>query len=92
MQSITKAPYSTVSLTFQRQFGGTWLADVGYYGSNGNSFALEVSPARCGVLLNCTAASRALPAPALTLPLALSAVGCASLSPPIGGASSSQAP
>jgi len=53
-----KSPYSQQwSLDVQRQFGGTWLADVGYYGSNGIHLPgfEDLNQAPVASYLNCTA-------------------------------------
>jgi len=78
-----KAPYSQQwSLDVQRQFGGTWLADVGYYGSNGIHLPgfEDLNQPAVASYLNCTAATPCFAGPALTPPLALSAADARSLS------------
>jgi hypothetical protein len=55
-----KSPYSQQwSLDVQRQFGGTWLADVGYYGSNGIHLPgfEDLNQPPVDSYLNCTAAT-----------------------------------
>jgi hypothetical protein len=55
-----KAPYSQQwSLDVQRQFAGTWLADVGYYGSNGIHLPgfEDLNQPAVASYLNCTAAT-----------------------------------
>src|SRR2546430_10218028 len=55
-----KAPYSQQwSLDVQRQFGSTWLADVGYYGSNGIHLPgfEDINQAPSASYLNCTTAT-----------------------------------
>src|SRR6266849_5021738 len=55
-----KSPYSQQwSLDVQRQFAGTWLADVGYYGSNGIHLPgfEDLNQPAVASYLNCTAAT-----------------------------------
>jgi hypothetical protein len=55
-----KSPYSQQwSLDIQHQFAGTWLADVGYYGSNGIHLPgyEDLNQAPVASYLNCTAAT-----------------------------------
>jgi hypothetical protein len=55
-----KSPYSQQwSLDVQHQFGGTWLADVGYYGSNGIHLPgyEDMNQPAVASYLNCTAAT-----------------------------------
>ena len=90
-----KAPYSQQwSLDVQRQFAGTWLADVGYYGSNGIHLPgfedLNQSPVAS--YLNCTAATPCFAGPGANTSACTVSGGCAVvIAPPIGGASSAQA-
>lgn len=63
-----KSPYSQQwSLDIQRQFGATWLVDVGYYGSNGIHLPgfEDFNQAPVASFLGCTAATpcKAGPAP-----------------------------
>ena len=73
-----KPPYSQQwSLDVQRQFGATWLADVGYYGSNGIHLPgyEDFNQAPVASYLNCTAATPcfagpvSVPANAVSFPL-----------------------
>src|SRR6266436_198988 len=66
-----KPPYSQQwSLDVQRQFRGTWLVDIGYYGSNGIHLPgfEDLNQAPVASYLNCTAATpcKAGPAPTAT--------------------------
>ena len=90
-----KAPYSQQwSLDVQRQFGGTWLADVGYYGSNGIHLPgfEDLNQPAVASYLNCTAATPCFAGPGANTSACTVSGGCAVIiTPPIGGASSSQA-
>jgi hypothetical protein len=62
-----KSPYSQQwSLDVQHQFAGTWLADVGYYGSNGIHLPgfEDFNQAPVASYLNCTAATPCTAGPA----------------------------
>jgi hypothetical protein len=62
-----KSPYSQQwSLDVQRQFAGTWLVDVGYYGSNGIHLPgfEDLNQAPVASYLNCTAATPCTAGPA----------------------------
>lgn len=62
-----KSPYSQQwSLDVQRQFGGTWLIDVGYYGSNGIHLPgfEDLNQAPVASYLNCTTATPCTAGPA----------------------------
>ena len=62
-----KSPYSQQwSLDVQHQFGGTWLADVGYYGSNGIHLPgfEDFNQAPVASYLNCSAATPCTAGPA----------------------------
>ena len=62
-----KSPYSQQwSLDVQRQFGVSWLADVGYYGSNGIHLPgfEDFNQAPVASYLNCTAATPCTAGPA----------------------------
>jgi hypothetical protein len=64
-----KSPYSQQwSLDVQRQFGTTWLVDVGYYGSNGIHLPgfEDFNQAPVASYLNCTAATPVTAGPAPT--------------------------
>jgi hypothetical protein len=64
-----KSPYSQQwSLDVQRQFGTTWLVDVGYYGSNGIHLPgfEDFNQAPVASYLNCTAATPCTAGPAPT--------------------------
>ena len=64
-----KSPYSQQwSLDIQRQFGGTWLVDIGYYGSNGIHLPgfEDLNQAPVDAYLNCTAATPCTAGPAPT--------------------------
>jgi hypothetical protein len=90
-----KAPYSQQwSLDVQRQFGGTWLADVGYYGSNGIHLPgfEDLNQPAVASYLNCTAATPCFAGPGANTSACTISGGCAVIiTPPIGGTSSSQA-
>ena len=61
-----KSPYSQQwSLDIQRQFARTWLADVGYYGSNGIHLPgfEDLNQSAVASYLNCTAATPCLAGP-----------------------------
>ncbi|HKV64308.1 MAG TPA: carboxypeptidase-like regulatory domain-containing protein [Candidatus Acidoferrum sp.] len=73
-----KSPYSQQwSLDVQRQFAGTWLADVGYYGSNGIHLpgfedlnqAPVASYLKCTVAAPCFAGPVSVPANGVSFPL-----------------------
>src|SRR5260370_17765991 len=88
-----KAPYSQQwSLDVQRQFGGTWLADVGYYGSNGihlHGFEEGNQPA-VESYLNCTAATPCFAGPGANTAACTVAGGCAvSITGPINSTGNS---
>jgi hypothetical protein len=89
------SPYSQQwSLDVQRQFGGTWLADIGYYGSNGIHLPgfEDLNQAPVASYLNCTAATPCFAGPGASTSACTVTGGCAVIiTPPIGGASSSQA-
>jgi hypothetical protein len=64
-----KSPYSQQwSLDVQRQFRGTWLFDVGYYGSNGIHLPgfEDLNQPAVASYLNCTAATPCTAGPAPT--------------------------
>ena len=90
-----KPPYSQQwSLDVQRQFAGTWLVDVGYYGSNGIHLPgfEDLNQAPVASYLNCTAATPCFAGPGANTSACTVGGGCAvSITPPIGGASSTQA-
>jgi len=71
-----KSPYSQQwSLDVQRQFGGTWLADIGYYGSNGIHLPgfEDLNQAPVASYLNCTAATPCFAGPSSPNPVAIAA-------------------
>jgi len=75
-----KSPYSQQwSLDVQRQFGGTWLADVGYYGSNGIHLPgfEEFNQPTVASYLNCTAATPCFAGPGANTAACTVAGGCA---------------
>jgi hypothetical protein len=88
-----KAPYSQQwSLDVQRQFGGTWLADVGYYGSNGIHLPgfEELNQPAVASYLNCTAATPCFAGPGANTSACTIAGGCAvSISAPINNTGNS---
>jgi len=64
-----KSPYSQQwSLDVQRQFGTSWLVDIGYYGSNGIHLPgfEDLNQAPVSSYLNCTAATPCTAGPAPT--------------------------
>ena len=89
------SPYSQQwSLDVQRQFGGTWLADIGYYGSNGIHLPgfEDLNQTPVSSYLNCTAATPCFAGPGASTSACTVTGGCAVIiTPPIGGASSTQA-
>jgi len=88
-----KAPYSQQwSLDVQRQFGGTWLADVGYYGSNGIHLPgfEDFNQAPVASYLNCTAATPCFAGPGANTAACTVSGGCAvSITPPINSTGNS---
>jgi len=88
-----KAPYSQQwSLDVQRQFGGTWLADVGYYGSNGIHLPgfEELNQPAVASYLNCTAATPCFAGPGANTAACTVAGGCAvSITGPINNTGNS---
>ncbi len=88
-----KAPYSQQwSLDVQRQFGGTWLADVGYYGSNGIHLPgfEELNQPAVASYLNCTAATPCFAGPGANTAACTVAGGCAvSITGPINSTGNS---
>ncbi len=90
-----KAPYSQQwSLDVQRQFAGTWLADVGYYGSNGIHLPgfEDLNQPPVASYLNCTAATPCFAGPGANTSACTASGGCkVIIAPPIGGTSSAQA-
>jgi Carboxypeptidase regulatory-like domain len=84
-----KSPYSQQwSLDVQRQFGGTWLADVGYYGSNGIHLPgfEDLNQAPVASYLNCTAATPCFAGPGANTAACTVAGGCAvGITGPING-------
>src|SRR5260370_33907801 len=91
-----KAPYSQQwSLDVQRQFGGTWLADVGYYGSNGIHLPgfEELNQPAVASYLNCTAATPCFAGPVANTAACAVAGGCAvSITGPINSTGNSNKP
>jgi hypothetical protein len=67
------------SLDVQRQFAGTWLADVGYYGSNGIHLPgfEDLNQAPVASYLNCTAATPCSAGPGANTAACTVAGGCA---------------
>jgi hypothetical protein len=67
------------SLDVQRQFAGTWLADVGYYGSNGIHLPgfEDLNQAPVASYLNCTAATPCFAGPGANTAACTVASGCA---------------
>ena len=88
-----KAPYSQQwSLDVQRQFAGTWLADVGYYGSNGIHLPgfEELNQPAVASYLNCTAATPCFAGPGANTAACTVAGGCAvSITGPINSTGNS---
>ena len=88
-----KAPYSQQwSLDVQRQFGGTWLADVGYYGSNGIHLPgfEELNQPAVASYLKCTAATPCFAGPGANASACTVAGGCAvSITGPINNTGNS---
>lgn len=84
-----QSPYSQQwSLDVQRQLGGTWLADVGYYGSNGIHLPgfEDLNQAPVASYLNCTAATPCFAGPSANTPACTVAGGCAvAITGPING-------
>lgn len=75
-----KSPYSQQwSLDVQRQFAGTWLADVGYYGSNGIHLPgfEDFNQAPVASYLNCTSATPCFAGPGANTAACTVAGGCA---------------
>lgn len=71
-----KSPYSQQwSLDVQRQFAGTWMADVGYYGSNGIHLPgfEDLNQAPVASYLNCTAATPCFAGPSSPNPVVIAA-------------------
>ncbi|HEV2196663.1 MAG TPA: carboxypeptidase-like regulatory domain-containing protein [Candidatus Acidoferrum sp.] len=71
------------SLDVQRQFAGTWLADVGYYGSNGIHLPgfEDLNQAPVASYLNCTAATPCFAGPGANTAACTVAGGCAVVIP-----------
>lgn len=67
------------SLDIQRQFGGTWLADVGYYGGNGIHLPgfEDLNQAPVASYLNCTVATPCFAGPGANTAACTIAGGCA---------------
>src|SRR6267378_900941 len=90
-----KSPYSQQwSLDVQRQFAGTWLADVGYYGSNGIHLPgfEDLNQPAVASYLKCTAATPCFAGPGANTPACTVSGGCAvSISGPINSTGNSQA-
>src|SRR6266446_28307 len=90
-----KSPYSQQwSLDVQRQIGNSWLFDIGYYGSNGIHLPgfEDLNQAPVASYLNCTAATPCFAGPGANTSACTVGGGCAvTITPPIGGTSSSQA-
>jgi hypothetical protein len=88
-----QSPYSQQwSLDVQRQFGGTWLADVGYYGSNGIHLPgfEDLNQPAVASYLNCTAATPCFAGPGANTPACTVSGGCAvSISGPINSTGNS---
>jgi carboxypeptidase family protein len=88
-----KAPYSQQwSLDVQRQFAGTWLADVGYYGSNGIHLPgfEDLNQPAVASYLNCTAATPCFAGPGANTAACTVAGGCAvSITGPINNTGNS---
>lgn len=84
-----KAPYSQQwSLDVQRQFAGTWLADVGYYGSNGIHLPgfEDLNQPAVASYLNCTAATPCFAGPGANTSACTVSGGCAvAISGPVNG-------
>lgn len=88
-----KSPYSQQwSLDVQRQFAGTWLADIGYYGSNGIHLPgfEDLNQAPVASYLKCTAAT-----PCFAGPVSVPAngvnmsIGCSTGTPCVNGTTNS---
>lgn len=84
-----KSPYSQQwSLDIQRQFGGTWLADIGYYGSNGIHLPgfEELNQPPVASYLKCTTTNPCFAGPGANTSACTVAGGCAVvISGPING-------
>jgi carboxypeptidase family protein len=75
-----KSPYSQQwSLDIQRQFRGTWLADIGYYGSNGIHLPgfEEINQPPVASYLKCTAATPCFAGPGANTAACTVSGGCA---------------
>jgi len=75
-----KSPYSQQwSLDIQRQFAGTWLADIGYYGSNGIHLPgfEDLNQAAVASYLKCTAATPCFAGPGANTSACTVKGGCA---------------
>src|SRR6266436_3272040 len=85
-----KPPYSQQwSLDVQRQFRGTWLVDIGYYGSNGIHLPgfEDLNQAPVASYLNCTAATPCFAGPGANTTACTVTGGCAVvISSPINNA------
>lgn len=80
------------SLDVQRQFAGTWLADVGYYGSNGIHLPgfEDLNQPAVDSYLNCTAATPCFAGPGANTAACTVAGGCAvSITAPINSTKTS---
>jgi hypothetical protein len=88
-----KAPYSQQwSLDVQRQFAGTWLADVGYYGSNGIHLPgfEDLNQPAVASYLNCTAAAPCFAGPVSVPANGVNiATGCPTATPCVNGTTNS---
>src|SRR6267154_1557564 len=88
-----KSPYSQQwSLDVQHQFGATWLADIGYYGSNGIHLPgfEELNQPAVASYLNCTAATPCFAGPGANTAACTVAGGCAvSITGPINNTGNS---
>jgi hypothetical protein len=88
-----KSPYSQQwSLDIQRQFAGTWLADIGYYGSNGIHLPgfEDLNQPAVASYLNCTAATPCFAGPGANTSACTVTGGCAvTINGPINGTTNS---
>lgn len=88
-----KSPYSQQwSLDIQRQFGGTWLADIGYYGSNGIHLPgfEELNQPPVASYLKCTTATPCFAGPGANTSACTVTGGCAvSITTPINNTTKS---
>jgi len=88
-----KSPYSQQwSLDVQRQFAGTWLADIGYYGSNGIHLPgyEDLNQPAVASYLNCTATTPCFAGPVSVPANGVNmAIGCPTATPCVNGTTNS---